>query len=77
MNPQETRDLMELIQFIREKFDLTILLIEHDMNLVMGICERIVVLDYGQIIAAGNPESIKSNPRVIKAYLGEEVETGA
>jgi branched-chain amino acid transport system ATP-binding protein len=77
MNPQETRDLMELIQFIREKFDLTILLIKHDMNLVMGICERIVVLDYGQIIAAGNPESIKSNPRVIKAYLGEEVETGA
>lgn len=77
MNPQETRDLMELIEFIREKFDLTILLIEHDMNLVMGICERIVVLDYGQIIAEGNPESIKTNPRVIKAYLGEEVETGA
>ena len=77
MNPHETRDLMELIQFIREKFDLTILLIEHDMNLVMGICERIVVLDYGQIIAEGNPKSIKTNPRVIKAYLGEEVETGA
>lgn len=77
MNPQETKDLMKLIQFIREKFDLTILLIEHDMNLVMGICERIVVLDYGQIIAEGNPEAIKTNPRVIKAYLGEEVETGA
>ncbi|NLW48105.1 MAG: ABC transporter ATP-binding protein [Firmicutes bacterium] len=77
MNPQETQDLMKLIQFIREKFDLTILLIEHDMNLVMGICERIVVLDYGQIIAVGNPESIKNNPRVIKAYLGKEVETGA
>jgi len=77
MNPQETIDLMQLIQFIREKFNLTILLIEHDMNLVMGICERIVVLDYGQVIAEGNPEAIKHNPRVIKAYLGEEVEAGA
>lgn len=77
MNPQETMDLMNLIQFIRKEFDLTILLIEHDMNLVMGICERIVVLDYGQIIAEGNPEAIKHNPRVIKAYLGEEVEAGA
>jgi branched-chain amino acid transport system ATP-binding protein len=77
MNPQETKDLMRLIEFIRGKFNLTILLIEHDMNLVMGICERIVVLDYGQIIAEGNPEAIKTNPRVIKAYLGEEVETGA
>lgn len=77
MNPQETKDLMQLIQFIREEFKLTILLIEHDMNLVMGICERIVVLDYGQQIAAGSPEEIKKDPRVIKAYLGEEVETGA
>lgn len=77
MNPQETKELMKLIEFIREKFNLTILLIEHDMNLVMGICERIVVLDYGQIIAEGTPEAIKTNPRVIKAYLGEEVETGA
>ena len=70
-------DLMELIEFIRKEFNLTILLIEHDMNLVMGICERIVVLDYGQVIAEGNPEAIKQNPRVIKAYLGEEVEAGA
>lgn len=77
MNPQETMDLMELIEFIRKEFNLTILLIEHDMNLVMGICERIVVLDYGQVIAEGNPEAIKQNPRVIKAYLGEEVEAGA
>jgi branched-chain amino acid transport system ATP-binding protein len=77
MNPQETMDLMQLIEFIREEFNLTILLIEHDMNLVMGICERIVVLDYGQIIAEGDPEAIKHNPRVIKAYLGEEVEADA
>ncbi len=77
MNPQETKELMNLIKFIRKEFNLTILLIEHDMNLVMGICERIVVLDYGQIIAEGSPEQIKKDPRVIKAYLGEEVETGA
>ncbi len=77
MNPQETMDLMQLIEFIRKEFNLTILLIEHDMNLVMGICERIVVLDYGRLIAEGNPETIKHNPRVIKAYLGEEVEAGA
>ena len=72
MNPQETEDLMNLIAFIREKFNLTILLIDHDMRLVMGICERIIVLDYGRIIAEGKPEEIQSNPQVIKAYLGEE-----
>jgi branched-chain amino acid transport system ATP-binding protein len=77
MNPQETLDLMNLIRFIREKFNLTILLIEHDMNLVMGICERISVLDYGQTIAEGTPAEIGKNPQVIKAYLGEELETGA
>lgn len=71
MNPSETIGLMETIKFIRDKFDMTILLIEHDMHLVMNICERIIVIDYGKIIAKGKPEEIKTNPDVIKAYLGE------
>lgn len=71
MNPSETQLLMDTIQLIREKFKIAILLIEHDMKLVMGICQRMVVLDYGMIIAAGAPDEIKNNPRVIEAYLGE------
>ncbi len=73
MNPQETQQLMAMIRWIRKEFGLTILLIEHDMSLVMGVCERIYVLDYGSIIAQGTPVEIKNNPRVIEAYLGEEV----
>ena len=71
MNPQETQDLMDMIRNIRDNFAISILLIEHDMKLVMGICERITVLNFGQMLAQGVPEEIQSDPEVIKAYIGE------
>ena len=72
MNPQESLELMDFIRSIRDRFKVTILMIEHDMKVVMGVSEWIRVLDYGQLIAEGTPDEIKRNPRVIEAYLGKE-----
>lgn len=72
MNPSETADLMDNIRKIRDTFNIAVLLIEHDMNLVMGICETIAVLNYGKIIAKGTPDEIKANPVVVEAYLGKK-----
>lgn len=71
MNPNETKELMETIQFVRDEFDMTILLIEHDMKLVSGICEKLTVLNFGQVLTQGKTSDVLNNPEVIKAYLGE------
>ena len=77
MNPNETEELMETIEVVRKRFGVTILLIEHDMKVVMGVCQYIWVLEYGQLIAEGDPDAIRNNPRVIEAYLGEDVSNHA
>lgn len=77
MNPQESESLMRFIQEVRQEFDLTILMIEHDMKVVMGVCSHIWVLDYGRLIAEGGPDEIRSNDQVISAYLGAPASGGA
>ncbi len=72
MNPNETADLMDIIRFVREKFDVTVLLIEHDMKLVSGICEEVTVLNFGTVLAQGKTEDVLNNPKVITAYIGED-----
>lgn len=71
MNPNETQELMDMIRFVRDEFDMTILLIEHDMKLVSGICEKLTVLNFGQVLAQGKTSDVLNNPEVVKAYLGE------
>lgn len=71
MNPNETKELMDTIRFVRDKFHMTILLIEHDMKLVSGICEKLTVLNFGQVLARGETSEVLNNPQVITAYLGE------
>ena len=71
MNPQETQELMDTIRFVRDKFDMTVLLIEHDMKLVSGICDRLTVLNFGHMLAEGETKEVLNDPKVIKAYLGD------
>ena len=71
MNPNETEELMETIELVRKKFGVTVLLIEHDMKLVSGICEYLYVLNFGRLLAEGTPSEVLSNPEVVTAYLGE------